>query len=87
MLIAESKLTSQGQISVPAEIRRRLGIGPGSVLEWNQEEDKVVVSRAKRYSSEDIHKALFPEGKPEYKTLKELKEGIADHMRERYARR
>ena len=29
MTLAHSKLTAQGQISVPAEIRRKLGIGPG----------------------------------------------------------
>ena len=31
MALAHSKLTAQGQISVPATIRRKLGIGPGSV--------------------------------------------------------
>jgi len=35
MVLAESKLTAQGQISVPAEVRRKLGLGPGSVLEWD----------------------------------------------------
>jgi bifunctional DNA-binding transcriptional regulator/antitoxin component of YhaV-PrlF toxin-antitoxin module len=29
----------QGQISVPVEIRRKLGVGPGSVLEWEQDGD------------------------------------------------
>ena len=33
MPIARSKPTAQGQISVPAEIRKKLGAGPGSVLE------------------------------------------------------
>ena len=28
MALARSKLTSQGQISIPAEVRRRLGVGP-----------------------------------------------------------
>ena len=28
---ATSRITAQGQTSVPAEIRRRLGVGPGSV--------------------------------------------------------
>jgi AbrB family looped-hinge helix DNA binding protein len=32
--IAESRVTAQGQISIPAEVRRRLGVGPGSVIEW-----------------------------------------------------
>jgi len=43
MAIAKSKLTAQGQISVPAEIRQRLGVGPGSVLEWDEQDDQVVV--------------------------------------------
>lgn len=33
MSIPQSKETAQGQISVPAEVRKKLGIGPGSVLE------------------------------------------------------
>ena len=32
MALANSKVTAQGRISVPLEVRRRLGIGPGSVL-------------------------------------------------------
>ena len=87
MAIAHSKLTAQGQISVPVRIRQKLGLGPGSVLEWDEEEDKIVVRRSGRYTSEDIHRALFPNGPPKRRTLKEMKEGIARHMRERHARR
>ena len=43
MPMARSKVTAQGQISVPAEVRRRLGVGPGSVLEWHEEDGKIVV--------------------------------------------
>ena len=50
MAIAQSKVTAQGQISVPAEVRRKLGIGPGSVLEWDEEGDVVVVRKADRKS-------------------------------------
>jgi len=87
MLIARSRLTAQGQISVPSDVRRKLGVGPGSVLEWDEEGDKIVVRRAGRFSSEDIQRALFPEGPPKPRTLRELKEGIRRHIRERYARR
>jgi len=86
MPLAHSKLTAQGQISVPAEVRRRLGIGPGSVLEWNEEDDKIVVRRSARYTSEDIHRVVFPKGRPRRRTLGEMKEGIRRHVRERYAR-
>ena len=86
MALAHSKLTAQGQISVPAEVRRRLGVGPGSVIEWDADGEQVVVRRKGRYSSEDIHKVLFPEGPPKRRSLAQLKNGIRQHMRDRYAR-
>lgn len=42
MAIAHSKVTAQGQISVPAKVRRKLGIGPGSVLDLALEDSEVV---------------------------------------------
>jgi AbrB family looped-hinge helix DNA binding protein len=48
LALAQSKVTAQGQISVPSEVRRKLGIGPGSVLEWKEEGDAVVVRKAGR---------------------------------------
>jgi antitoxin PrlF len=86
MAIAHSKLTAQGQISVPAEVRKKLGVGPGSVLEWEERNDEVVVRRAGRYSSADIHSALFESGVTS-KNTQELKEGIRRHMRKKHARR
>jgi antitoxin PrlF len=86
MATSHSKLTAQGQISVPANIRRKLGIGPGSVLEWEEEGDRVVVRRAGRFSSEDIHHAVFGSGKPKRRTTSEMKAGIRRYIRERHAR-
>ena len=86
MALAQSKLTSQGQISVPAEVRRKLGVGPGSVLEWEEEGDRIVVRRAGRVTSEDIHTALF-KTPVKAATLEDLKEGIRKHMRRKHARR
>lgn len=86
MSLPQSKVTSQGQISVPAEIRRKLGIGPGSILEWDEDGEQVVVRKAGRFSSEDIHRALFAK-KPKRRTLEELKDSIRRHVREKHARR
>jgi AbrB family looped-hinge helix DNA binding protein len=86
MALAHSKLTAQGQISVPAEVRRRLGVGPGSVLEWDAEGSTIVVRRAGRYTSADLHRALFKKP-PRRRTLAELKEGIRRYMTRRHARR
>ena len=87
MAIAQSRLTAQGQISVPSEVRRKLGVGPGAILEWYEEGDHVVVRKAGRYSSDDIHQALFGERAPGPRTLSELKESVARHAREEHARR
>jgi antitoxin PrlF len=87
MALAKSKLTAQGQISVPAEVRRKLGLGPGSVLEWDEEDGQIVVRRSGRYSSSDIHRALFPKGPPNPRTLDEMKQGIRRHLKNKHARR
>lgn len=87
MALAQSRLTAQGQISVPAEIRRKLGVGPGSVLEWSEEDGKIVVRRSGKYDWEDIHKALFPKGPPAPRTIEEMDEGIRRYMRKKHARR
>lgn len=86
MSIAHSKVTAQGQISVPAEIRRRLGIGPGSVLEWDEDGEHIIVRRAGRYSFEDVHQALFRKP-PKSRTPAEMKEGVRRSIKQRYARR
>ena len=87
MTLARSKITAQGQISVPAEVRRKLGIGPGSVLEWNEEGEKIVVRRSARYNWDDVHRALFPDRPPKARTLAELKQGIRRYVQGRHARR
>ena len=87
MALARSKVTAQGQISVPAAIRRKLGIGPGSVLQWDEEGDAVVVRKAGRYSSQDIHRAIFPEGTPVPKKLEQFDKGVRRYMKSKRARR
>jgi antitoxin PrlF len=86
MPIAQSKLTAQGQISVPAEVRKKLGIGPGSVLEWDERDDEVVVRRAGRYSSSDVHDAIFNSTVAKQKRPLDAKEGIRRQVRKRHAR-
>lgn len=85
--LAHSKVTAQGQVSVPAEVRRHLGVGPGSILEWDDSGGQIVVRRAGRYSTMDVHRILFPAGVPTSRTTRELKEGIRRYAKRRYARR
>jgi AbrB family looped-hinge helix DNA binding protein len=83
MAIAYSKLTARGRTSVPKEVRQRLGIGPGSVLEWEEEGERIVVRRAGRYTSEDVHRALFEEA-PEPRALEKLKDGVRQYVKSRH---
>ncbi len=89
MVTANSRLTAQGQISVPAEIRRKLG--PGAVLEWHEVDGEIVVRRAGRYTSADIRKALFPQGVPEGVPAAQgpvdTKAALRAHARRRHAGR
>jgi antitoxin PrlF len=83
----DTRITSQGQVSVPAAIRRKLGVAPGSTLQWTLRGDEVVVKKRASVTFEDIHKALFPNGPPKPISLKQMKEAIAQHIREKHARR
>jgi antitoxin PrlF len=86
MAIAQSRLTAQGQISVPAEVRRKLGIGPGSTIEWREEGERIVVRRVGRFTSADLHEALFSKP-PRRRSLAELKDGLKAYTKRRHARR
>ena len=81
----ESKITSQGQISIPVRIRRKLGVGPGSKVEWCERGDEVIVRRASTYSSQDIHEALF-DTPPAPRSIEDMDEGIRSHLLRNHAR-
>lgn len=82
---AISKVTSQGQISIPASVRRRFGIEPGATLEWETQDDRLTVRRIGARTSAEIHAALFAD-KPARRSLAELEAGIAAHIRSRHVR-
>jgi antitoxin PrlF len=89
MTTLQSKLTSQSQISIPAPVRQAMGLKPGSFVEWTIQGEQVIVTRVTKCSTQDIHTALFPESKttvPQVKSMSDLKEGIKEKMRRRYAR-
>ena len=80
----ESKITAQGQVSVPARIRRRLGLTPGSKIEWCESGGEVVVRRASKFSSRDIHETVFDKP-PEPRSVADMDEGIRSRVRRKHA--
>jgi len=87
MKLATSRITSQGQVSIPVEVRRRLGLVPGTTIQWESEGDTLMVRRVGKHTLADVRKALFPEGPPAPRDLEDLKKGIEDYVRSRHARR
>jgi antitoxin PrlF len=84
MRIATSKITSQGQVSIPAEVRKLLGVEPGATVEWDQDGDRIVVRRTGKYTFGDIRRIVFGNRKFRRRSLKELNEGKAEYIREKY---
>jgi antitoxin PrlF len=88
MLQIQTKLTSQGQVSVPAAIRHILALTPGATIVWTQDNGRVTVQRAVKHTTEDAHKALFggEDTTLAPKSLQDLKQGIAQYIKQKHAR-
>ena len=71
---AASRVTAQNQTSVPADVRKRLGIGPGSELYWEIRGDTAVVS-ARRSTLDQIHR-ITARRKVKRASLSEIRKGI-----------
>ena len=53
--MATARITSKGQITLPKEVRRRLGIGPGDEVEFVEESGKFVLKKIVRESPFDAY--------------------------------
>lgn len=80
----ESKITSKGQISVPAAVRRHLDLVPGARIEWLERDGEVVVRRASRFSSQEIHDAIFDQS-PCAASIADMDAGNRAHLRTKHA--
>lgn len=49
-----SKVTAKGQVTIPKEIRDRLGLRSGEYVVWEPRDEGVVMERARVASSEDF---------------------------------
>jgi antitoxin PrlF len=76
-------LTSKGQITLPKEIRDRLGLDAGSMLDFRLLPDNTLTARAVRPDARRIRGLLkSPHAAP--LTVTQMDEGIAQHLRGKY---
>ena len=60
-------------------------MAPGASVEWRVQGDAVIVRRTGRYTSRDIHDALFVTP-PARQTVDDMEEGIRTHLRRKHQR-
>jgi AbrB family looped-hinge helix DNA binding protein len=60
MRVATSRVTIQGQISVPAKVRKDLGIRAGTELIWDRKENGDYSIRPKRLTLADLPQVVGP---------------------------
>jgi AbrB family looped-hinge helix DNA binding protein len=73
--MATAALTSKGQITIPVEVRKRLGLKPGDRIGFIENENGEFVLKPKTGSIMDMEGILKWTGKPV--TIEEMNETIA----------
>ena len=87
MSTKQSKLTSQGQVSVPAAVRQFLSLSPGATMLWVQEGERIWVKRAVTHTTADVHQALFGKSAPKKTAgMPDSKQAIRSFMQKKHAR-
>lgn len=74
----EIKKLTPGEV---AELRRWLDAAASEPERQDAQPEK------RNYTWLDIHRMLFPNGPPPYKTIEELREAVDEDIRQKYARR
>lgn len=82
----KSRISSKGPVSISVAVRRRRGLLPGTRIEWLEKDGELVLRRASRFSSRDIHDAVFGK-KPEKVSVAGMDAGLRAHLASRHAGR
>lgn len=77
-------MTSKGQITIPAETRKRLRLVPGSKVDFVQNETGETVLRTKTGDIRELRGFFKYDGPPV--SLEDMDRGIAEAVVERYKR-
>jgi antitoxin PrlF len=74
--MCEAKLGEKGRITIPADVRHRLGLHPGDRVLFSELGDDVRISRARGRSIMDLQGIAKWDGPPV--TIEEMNETIAE---------
>lgn len=79
-----AKMTSKGQITIPVEMRKKLGLKPGVRIDFYETEDGVWALRARNGSILDL-KGCLPK-LDHVVTVEEMDEAIGEYVAAEYLR-
>jgi len=82
--MAQSKITAQGQVSIPVAVMRKFGLAPGETINWETLDGRLVIEKTGRFSLDDVRKALQLSDAPA-KTDAEIRAGIKARTRAKHA--
>jgi antitoxin PrlF len=74
-------LTSKGQVTLPKEIRDRLGLDAGSTLDFQLQPDNTITVRAVKPDARRI-RGLLKSPHAEPLSVEQMDQGIARHMKD-----
>jgi AbrB family looped-hinge helix DNA binding protein len=68
-----AKVAERGQVTIPKVLRERLGIRPGTVLEFNEEQGKLVAVKATAMDTIDQFYGKLGSGRRTDDVMRELR--------------
>ena len=77
-------LTSKGQITLPKEIRDRLGLDAGAMLDFELLPDNTITARAVKPDARRV-RGLFKSPHARPLTVEQMDEAVDKHLREMHA--
>jgi antitoxin PrlF len=80
-------LTSKGQLTLPKEIRDRLNLDAGAILDFQIQADNTITARQVQPDARRIRGLLTAPHAAAPLTVEQMDEAVSKHLRERHAPR
>jgi antitoxin PrlF len=84
--VPTATVTSKGQITIPKDVRERLGLEAGDRVVFVVQSDRDVVLKPAKTDVRELYGMLYRKGRRP-RSLEEMDEGIARSLAEKHARR
>ena len=69
----KAKVAERGQVTIPKALRERLGIVPGTVLDFFEEQGRLIAKKAETVDSVDLVFGRFGRGRNTDEIIKEIR--------------